>query len=82
MAGANQGTGSTGPQTINIESIQYGDKGYVMEVAKSLFANASLNEIDKNGNMVSVSDAKVKKIAKNCVKYAKFLYEEVKNVKL
>lgn len=77
MAGANEGTGITGPQNVNVESIQYGEKGYVMEVAKALFANASLNEIDKNGNMVTVSDAKVKKIAKNCVKYAKFLYEEI-----
>lgn len=71
---------AVGKQSVEVESIQYGEKGYIMEVAKALFANASLNEVDKNGNIISVSDAKVKKIAKDCAKYAKFLYNEVKNV--
>jgi len=77
-----EGIGTTQNSNVKIESILYGEKGYVMEVAKALFANASLNEIDKNGNMVSISDAKVKKIASNCVKYAKFLQEEIEKSKL
>lgn len=77
-----EGIGTTQNSNVKVESILYGDKGYVMEVAKVLFANASLNEIDKNGNMVSISDAKVKKIANNCVRYAKFLDEEIKKAKL
>ena len=46
---------------------------FVQDAAIQLMASASLNDIDKNGNLKPVSDAKVKVIAERCVKYAYFL---------
>ncbi len=50
---------------------------YVKEVAKSLFANATLSEIDSNGNIVNLGDGKVKAIADRCVKYARMLLKSL-----
>lgn len=70
-------SGTTGPSpsvTIpNPLSIKYEDDDYVKEVAKSLFANANLTEIDNNGNLVDLGDAKVQALANKCVKYARML---------
>ena len=58
-------------------SIKYEDEEYVKEVAKSLFANATLSEIDSNGNIVNLGDGKVKAIADRFVKYARMLLKSL-----
>lgn len=61
------------PQVVKIEDIIYNKEQYIKEVAKSLFANASLNTMDDYGNLVPLPDAKVQVIARNCKKYAGYL---------
>ena len=46
---------------------------FVQDTAIQLMASAQLNDIDNNGNLKPVQDAKAKVIAKRCVKYAYML---------
>lgn len=46
---------------------------FVQDAAIHLMASASLNDIDNNGNLKPVPDAKAKAIAERCVKYAYML---------
>ena len=46
---------------------------FVQYTAIQLMASAQLNDIDNNGNLKPVQDAKAKVIAKRCVKYAYML---------
>ena len=46
---------------------------FVQDAAIQLMASAQLNDIDNNGNLKHVQDAKAKVIAKRCVKYAYML---------
>ena len=73
MGKVNEESSTGGLGIPNPLSIKYEDEDYVKEVAKSLFANANLSEIDSNGNIVNLGDGKVKAIADRCVKYARML---------
>lgn len=46
---------------------------FVQDAAIQLMASAQLNDIDNNGNLKPIQDAKAKVIAKRCVKYAYML---------
>lgn len=46
---------------------------FVQDTAIQLMASAQLNDIDNNGNLKPVQDAKAKVIAERCVKYAYML---------
>lgn len=46
---------------------------FVQDAAIHLMSSASLNDVDNNGNLKPVQDAKVKVIAERCVKYAYML---------
>ena len=46
---------------------------FVQDTAIQLMASAQLNDIDNNGNLKPVQDAKAKVIAKRCVMYAYML---------
>lgn len=50
---------------------------FIQDVAKHIMASAPLIEIDKNGNINQVPDAKAKVIAGRCVKYANMLQEAI-----
>lgn len=54
------------------------DKSSISEISKSIMSTSPLIELDDNGNLKQVSEAKAKKIAKQCVEYAKILVEELK----
>lgn len=51
--------------------------GYINLAAMHLFASAPLIECDDNGNINYVAEAKVHQIAKECIKNAHILYEEL-----
>ena len=77
MGKVNEESSTGGLGIPNPLSIKYEDEEYVKEVAKSLFANATLSEIDSNGNIVNLGDEKVKAIADSCVKYARMLLKSL-----
>ena len=77
MSKVNEESSTEGLGIPNPLSIKYEDEEYVKEVAKSLFANATLSEIDSNGNIVNLGDGKVKAIADRCVKYARMLLKSL-----
>lgn len=52
-------------------------QSFIQDVAKHLMASAPLIEIDDNGNVKQVGDAKAKLIAGRCVQYATYLNDAV-----
>lgn len=80
MGETNSGTGS-GPSSVTIENKSIGvemtDRAFLCEIAKSIMATSPLIELDDSGNLKQVSEAKAKKIAKQCVQYAKILAKEL-----
>jgi len=55
----------------------YTTYGMVQQAAIHLMGSAPLNELDDNGNLKSVPDAKAKAIADRCVKYAYMLLDSL-----
>ena len=62
---------------IPVDVLVSNGQTFVQDVAKHIMASAPLIEIDKNGNISQVSDAKAKVIAGRCVKYANMLKEAI-----
>lgn len=52
-------------------------RSYIKHTAASLFASAPLIEMDDNGNIKYVSESKVHQIAKECIKNANILHDEL-----
>lgn len=63
---------------IPVDVLVSNGQTFVQDVAKHIMASAPLIEIDKNGNINQVPDAKAKVIAGRCVKYANMLQEAIK----
>ena len=72
---------TSGPSNITIQNksipIEMTDKAFLCEIAKAIMSTSPLIELDDNGNLNQISEAKAKKIAKQCVEYAKILLEEL-----
>lgn len=64
---------------IPVDVLLSNGQSFVQDVAKCLMASAPLIEIDKNGNIKQVPDAKAKVIAGRCVKYANILQEAIES---
>lgn len=62
---------------IPVDVLVSNSQTFVQDVAKHIMASAPLIEIDKNGNINQVPDAKAKVIAGRCVKYANMLQEAI-----
>lgn len=62
---------------IPVDVLVSNGQTFVQDVAKHIMAAAPLIEIDKNGNINQVPDAKAKVIAGRCVKYANMLQEAI-----
>lgn len=62
---------------IPVDVLVSNGQTFVQDVAKHIMASAPLIEIDKNGNINQVPDAKAKVIAGRCVKYANMLQEAI-----
>lgn len=62
---------------IPVDVLVSNGQTFVQDVAKHIMASAPLIEIDKNGNINQVPDAKAKVIASRCVKYANMLQEAI-----
>lgn len=62
---------------IPVDVLVSNSQTFVQDVAKHIMAAAPLIEIDKNGNINQVPDAKAKVIAGRCVKYANMLQEAI-----
>lgn len=62
---------------IPVDVLVSNGQTFVQDVAKHIMAAAPLIEIDKNGNINQVPDAKAKVIAGRCVKYANILQEAI-----
>lgn len=73
---------TSGPSNITIQNksipIEMTDKAFLCEIAKAIMSTSPLIELDDNGNLKQISEAKAKKIAKQCVEYAKILLKELK----
>ena len=64
---------------IPVDVLVSNSQTFVQDVAKHIMAAAPLIEIDKNGNINQVPDAKAKVIAGRCVKYANMLQEAIES---
>ena len=64
---------------IPVDVLVSNGQSFVQDVAKHIMASAPLIEIDKNGNIKQVPDAKAKAIAGRCVKYANMLKEAIES---
>ena len=59
-------------------NITQSDASFIRDVAKHLMASAPLIEMDSNGNMVQVGEAKARMVANKCVEYAIYLNDSLK----
>ena len=64
---------------IPVDVLVSNSQTFVQDVAKHIMAAAPLIEIDKNGNINQVPDAKAKVIAGRCVNYANMLQEAIES---
>lgn len=64
---------------IPVDVLVSNGQSFVQDVAKHIMASAPLIEIDKNGNIKQVPDAKAKVIAGRCVKYANMLQKAIED---
>ena len=64
---------------IPVDVLVSNGQTFVQDVAKHIMAAAPLIEIDKNGNIKQVPDAKAKVIAGRCVKYANMLQKAIED---
>lgn len=64
---------------IPVDVLVSNSQSFVQDVAKHIMASAPLIEIDKNGNIKQVPDAKAKVIAGRCVKYANMLQKAIED---